>query len=117
MENWTLTKEDKEKVIEFISKEILKNHMDKYKFRELVKDKVNTKIIEGIDFEPIIKEATKTYKRSLGSRLAQQADRTNYELFVSISQRLFKLEAEFDKFKESLIIITKQKGGLNSSQA
>ena len=82
MEDWKLTKEDKEKIIKFISEEILKNHMDKYKFRELVKDKLNEKILEQVNFEPVIKEATKSYKRSLGNRLGQQADRTVYELSI-----------------------------------
>lgn len=99
---WILSKEDRKEVLEFISKLCFEKYFDKWKLRELMRDDLNREILNRIDFEPVIKEATKSYKRSLGNRLGLQADRTVYELFSNLSQRTFLLETKFEKITQHL---------------
>jgi hypothetical protein len=98
----SLTKEDRKELNEIIANKIFDNFVDKWKLRELIRDDLNRMIFKKIDFEPIIKEATKSYKRSLGARLGQNADRTIYELFTNLSQRVFRLEEKFAKTSEEV---------------
>ncbi len=99
---WILTKEERKEVVKLMAEIILKKDIDRWKLRELVRDDLNRQILEKTDFEPIIKEATKSYKRSLGKRLGQQADKTVYELFTNLSQRVFLLETKFEKITQHL---------------
>ena len=79
--------------------------IDSWKLKQRVHQEIGEIVVKNIDFDKVMKESLKSYKRSVGNRLGQQADRNLYDMFVYQSKRIQKLELELDTLKEQLIKI------------